>query len=354
VSNLDEALERFHQVSLEYGEGLANHGPMAAEALESLGHPALIPAFVNIYVPRLSIFEPGQLLSRAQRGESLGDVSRSADWVATYESRLESEPWAKVLGDEAGHLLPGLFAGAGHGLLRTAHAIRALEREDSPLRRRELARGLAYWAARFQLLPGKPGDSKLSGTTSLDAALAGWPLLEDASARVGLFTEVVQCLDEDRVFAEAFEAVAIPDVEDVDAFLDTLCLHAAEIYVGNPHARVAFVHGLTISTAVRTLVPYLSVEMGRVAASYALQAMGALLRIFGNREALPEHDDEVIRVTDDWNEIRYHAACSIQEHSIKMVDACWREDARRPNSIFRRAAADAALQIEGRGQAMTC
>ena len=46
MSNLDEALERFHLVGFEYAGGFANHGPMGAEALESLGHQALIPAFL--------------------------------------------------------------------------------------------------------------------------------------------------------------------------------------------------------------------------------------------------------------------------------------------------------------------
>ena len=48
MSNFDEALERFHRADFEYSGGLASHGPMAAEALESLGHQALIPAFLDL------------------------------------------------------------------------------------------------------------------------------------------------------------------------------------------------------------------------------------------------------------------------------------------------------------------
>ena len=53
MSNYEEALARFQQVGLEYADGLANHGPMGAEALERLGHHAKIPAFVDVYAPRL-------------------------------------------------------------------------------------------------------------------------------------------------------------------------------------------------------------------------------------------------------------------------------------------------------------
>ena len=55
MSNLDEAYARFLLVDFEYGDGFSNHGPMAVEALESIGHPALIPAFVDSYVPRIPV-----------------------------------------------------------------------------------------------------------------------------------------------------------------------------------------------------------------------------------------------------------------------------------------------------------
>ena len=82
--------------------------------------------------------------------------------------------------------------------------------------------------------------------------------------------------------------------------------------------------------------------------------MGALHSIFGEADGRPEADDEVERIAGDWAETRYHAACSIEEHAIKMVEACWREDRRRPDPTFARAAADAALKIGGRDQASVC
>jgi hypothetical protein len=360
VSNFDEALERFHRVDLEYAGGLSNHGPMGAEALESLGHHALIPAFVDIYVPRLPTLEPGIALSESESEILLGDVSRRADWVATYEQRLESGDWQTVVATEVPRLLPGIFAAAGHGLLRTAHAIRSLEREDSPLRRRELARGLAYWAARFQSLPGLPG-SRAKGsvveqqTIGLKESLSNWPKLGEAAARRGFFFDVVKRLEGYRPFSTAVEQVPVPSPESIDAFLTTLCREAAHRYLLHPAERVAYVHGLTIPSAFRLLVPHVPAEDACMGVAFALQAVGALHSIFGEEETeTPVHDEEVVRVSGDWDEIRYHAACSIQEHSIKMVEACWREDQHSADPSLRLAAADAALKIEGRGQASTC
>jgi hypothetical protein len=49
---LDEALERFRGTGPEYGGGLANHGPMAAEALVAMGRTEAVPQWVEAYQPR--------------------------------------------------------------------------------------------------------------------------------------------------------------------------------------------------------------------------------------------------------------------------------------------------------------
>ena len=91
MSNLDEALERLHLGDLEYAGGLANHGPMAAEALEHIGHPSLIPALLDSYAPRLPPAARGRAISDSAWRGALGVFERRADWVCSFEGRLESE-----------------------------------------------------------------------------------------------------------------------------------------------------------------------------------------------------------------------------------------------------------------------
>ena len=50
-------------------------------------------------------------------------------------------------------LAGGLTGAAMRGLIRTAHAVRALDGHETPERVEELSRALAYWAARYQALP---------------------------------------------------------------------------------------------------------------------------------------------------------------------------------------------------------
>jgi len=353
LSNFDEALARFHLGGLEYSGGLANHGPMGAEALERLGHQALIPAFLGLYAPRLSPIEAGRALSPDEISSARGDISRGADWVATFEARLADGDWRTVVARTVPGLLPGVFAGAGHGLLRTAHAIRALEAEDSELRRRELARGLAYWSARYQTLPGRPGQGS-APVGEVETFFEVWPCVGDPDARSGFFFEVVRRLDSFPAFAEAIERFARPEPNELSAFLSALCRLGASAYLAHPELRIAYVHALTIPSALRLVVPHLAEDDACLAGACVFQAMAALHSIFGEEQDVPEPDAEVARISNDWAEIRYHAACSLQEHSIKMVEACWREDQIAADAIFRRAAADAALQIDARGRAAAC
>ncbi len=79
MTDLDQAFARFQQGAPEYGPGLANHGPMAAEALVQRGHEALLPGLVDVYAPRLPVCPGGTPIAEAERDAALGDVRRQGD-----------------------------------------------------------------------------------------------------------------------------------------------------------------------------------------------------------------------------------------------------------------------------------
>ena len=72
-------------------------------------------------------------------------------------------------------LAPGLSAAATHGILRTAHAARALSRRDTPERRGELARGLAYWAVAYEELPARERSGPRLRTYAAQFRKPVWP-----------------------------------------------------------------------------------------------------------------------------------------------------------------------------------
>jgi hypothetical protein len=356
LSELDDALARFSLNALEYAGGLANHGPMVVEALSRLGHGSLITGFVDVYAPRLPPLQRGAVIPPAARDAALGDVARMPDWVSTFEDEMDRSPWTEVLGRWLPPLLPGLFAGAAHGLLRVAHAVRALDQDDTAVRRRDLGLGLAYWAARYQELPGVPGRAAEAGFGPA-ACFAELRVVPHELRAPGFFFSAVEVLGDQEELRRDFVAVVErfdPASADPDALVHEICRCAAELYLANPHARIAYVHCLTAPSALRLLAPRLDTNTLQRAVGFALQAVLALHAVSAG-EAQSEVTPEVERLAVDEAELRYRAACSLEEHAIKFVEACLREHAIQPAPVFRLAAADAATRLDsGAGRGAAC
>ncbi len=140
-SPLDDALTVFAATAPSYGSlGLANHGPMAAEALDHLGRADAIAAWAEGYRRRLDPASPpaDRPLSEEDWPGALGEETRLRDWLALFEREVADRPPVAVVGEWVPRLLPGTVGAAGHGLIRTAHAVRALSGADTPPRRLEL------------------------------------------------------------------------------------------------------------------------------------------------------------------------------------------------------------------------
>lgn len=342
-SELDQALVHFQQRGLEWGGGLANHGPMAAEALRVLGHSSLIAGLVDSYAPRVPPLAVGTPLEASAREAALGDPERLPDWVATYDREIETRPWQELLASEVPQLLPGLFAGAAHGMLRVAHAVRAIEDRDTPARRRELALGLAYWAGRYQALPGVPGAAPRPGQ-GVSESFEAVPVVPVERRRPGFFFDAVRVLGDD--FARVIEGFD-PGAASLSQSIHEICRESARRYLAHPDARIAYVHCVTAPSALRLFAHRLDASTRARAPGYALQAALALHAVSAGPGSEAVRDPAAERLAADPAEIRYRAACSIEEHAIKLAEACLREHAILPDPLFLRAAADAAIHLDG-------
>src|SRR5262249_46079147 len=106
---IEEALEILAPAGPEDDGRLANHGPMAAEALVALARPESVVPWVEGYRRRLhdhpSSTRP--IDPRAWR-EALGDGGRVGDWIAFFRARLSDEPWRAVLQQWCDAFAPGI------------------------------------------------------------------------------------------------------------------------------------------------------------------------------------------------------------------------------------------------------
>ena len=183
IGTLDEAYERLHATGPEFDGWLSNHGPMAAEAMVRHGHAHQVHRWLDVYMRRLEEFPRGSGPIGLAWQDALGDPRRIADWTAYFRREVTEQPWRPALGTWWPRLLPGVAAAATHGVIRVGHAVRALTEDGEDADHlSELAHGLAYWAARWQPVPGVPASRPppdMAGTSTARPAVAG---LEPADA----------------------------------------------------------------------------------------------------------------------------------------------------------------------------
>ena len=270
TSILDEAYVRLHRSGPErVGGWLSNHAPMAVEALARHGHADAVQHWIDAYEPLLDEAPRGLHPVTAENWrEALGDPRRLGDWPVWFRGELATRPWQEVLAVWWPRLLPGIAAGATHGVIRTGHAVRTL-REDGPSAPHveELAQALGYWAARWQQLPGTPHPADPAHPTSARAALALVPRIPDQTG--GIADRLAQLAD----LAEW--SIVLPPQTDPDLAFEQLkeVVTAATLrYLtfghGNP---TMLVHTATAPNAVLRTLPSLPREQwaGSVAAAWA-------------------------------------------------------------------------------------
>ena len=195
-------------------------------------------------------------------------------------------------------LLPGVAAAATHGVIRVGHAVRALmdDGEDAD-HLTELAHGLAYWAARWQPVPGAPAAAPplittppswaagRAGPTAADA-LAAVPRIADQS---GGIRDRLARLAELPGWPAALAAPQIPaSAEALRSWLAGLVDAAATRYLSYGHGEgIMLVHSATAPNAVLRTLPALDRHLWAPSVTAAWAAAAALTAIYAPATPAP-------------------------------------------------------------------
>src|SRR5690348_14201391 len=298
TGTLDEAYERLHATGPEFDGWLSNHGPMAAEAMVRHGHSGQVHRWLDDYMTRLEEFPRGSGPIGSGWQAALGDPRRIADWTGYFQREVTERPWRQVLQTWWPRLLPGVAAAATHGVIRVGHAVRALSQDGADAEHvAELAHGLAYWAARWQPVPGTPA----TGSPRLTAHLpAGAPAGAGAPAAAGLavadaLAAVPRITDQtggirDRLgrlaglpdWAAALAAPRIPaSPEALGPWLAGLVDAATTRYLWYGHGEgTMLVHSATAPNAILRTLPVLDRHLWAPSAAAAWAATAALTSIY--------------------------------------------------------------------------
>jgi hypothetical protein len=313
MGTLDEAYERFRPTGPEWGEDvLTNHGPMAAEVLVRRGRGEVLDRWVDRYARRLEQM-PAPTGPITDWREALG--GRIGDWSVFFEAELREQPWQQVLATWWPRLLPGIVAGATHGVIRTAHAVRALTAgsvapDGAALA--ELAHGLAFWAARYRAVP-KATDpaSTLDPGAALDAAVRIPDRTGPVAARFGQLAEHPD-------WPGSLAALRAPrDPDDAQRLLAGLVDAATVRYLDYGHASpILLVHTATAPNAVLHSLPQLPRELWIPSLAAVWSASAAITAAYAPAAGTPPPMSTV----DDADAALDQAVDHGDEHVIKFTD----------------------------------
>ncbi|MFE8005054.1 questin oxidase family protein [Streptomyces sp. NPDC057418] len=249
---LDEALQRLHGSGPERLGRLTNHAPMAVEALAAHGRAGSVHRWLDLYAPRLEEFPPEvETVTAANWRCALGDPRRAADWIDHFGREIADRPWREVLAVWRPRLLPGLYGGSTHPVIRVGHAVRGLLAGEAGgvtgPRLAELAHGLGYWAARFHPVDG------LAPLPGADSAAAALDAVAPIAARDGGFPARLG-----RVTGLPVWAAATTDPDEAHRRLTELVRAATHRYATHGHGEATMlVHAATAPNAVLRTLPAL-------------------------------------------------------------------------------------------------
>lgn len=263
--------------------------------------------------------------------DGLGDISRVADWIDYFRDALAEAPWREVVATWWPRLLPGVSAAATHGVIRTAHAVRALDDAETPLRRDELARALGYWSAAYQPLPG---SAALDGRLSLSHALSRMPRLTEGVP--GIIIDHLRALDRLDGFEEGVRSLAPP--ADPIAAMDDLIIEFARVFIRyGRRDTIAFVHAVTAPVAVRSVMTVVPAELHRRTYDLLWQTCAGIFAAFARGPEPVDPPADPAPMTEP--QLIERAVATGDEHVIKMIEACLRQYRLTPEPVLLNAAA---------------
>lgn len=341
TDELDQALDLLRETGPEFGTGYSNHGPMATEALVALGRGDQVVPWVLEYRTNLEDLPIShQRLGDVGHQEALGRFDLFPAWLDLIRGQVTELGWRTVVARWIPTLAGGLSGAAMHGLIRTAHAVRALERHETLERVEELSRALAYWAARYQALPVTGSGQGLLPSRAVHSVASarehvGGRLINDRLAELATFAAF-------RPAASLVQPVSV----DPHLFLDDLTRTFADIYLANvqagSRASIAFIHGVTGPHAVRLLLDHVDNNTADELLMRVWQAAAGIYSAYGEPGVVSTYTRD-----DQWDaeDIVEQAIRTGDEHAIKFVEACLDEHRRNPEPVFVAAAADAAARL---------
>src|ERR1035441_9324318 len=222
-----------------------------------------------------------------------GACRRVEGWAALCGREIGEQPWRQVLNAWWPRLLRGVVAAATHGVIRVGHSVRALLADgDDPSHLAELAHGLAYWAARWQTLPGGNAGAAAAaaaGRTQAMTPLESLAAVPRIAKQSGGISDRLASLGGLPAWPSALAGFSVPSApEQIRGLLAELVDAATVRYLFYGHGNgVMLVHSATAPSVVLRTLPALDTGLWAPSLAAAWAASSALTAVYGPAEPAP-------------------------------------------------------------------
>jgi hypothetical protein len=301
--------------STTYGSGLFNHLPMALLALDRLGADEVrLRQFSASYEKRLRPKSLGELsLPGGDWREALSKRQYESALTAKFDAGLLERGKLALLGDIIPHLTSGLASEAFHGLIRVAYAVDSGDDAD-------IAGALASWVTGFSELPGAPAAKRFT-------------IASDAFNAIASDARLAGTIEGRSIVSRISKVNTLPAFDDYRSSIDNPALPAlakiaAQIFIAT--ADFTALHLVTACHAVRILQPFLAPSALDVLATAMLTSYVAIGR--------PPISEPSVHDAPDPDTLAAQAAKSDDDHDLKLVYTCLREEAHYGGGLHRLAA----------------
>ncbi|MBM7788494.1 questin oxidase family protein [Tenggerimyces flavus] len=314
---LEEAYERLGETGPEFEGWLSNHGPMAAEAMVRHGHSKRVHTWLDAYNKRLEERPRGTYpIGPTDWQLALGDPKRLGDWLGYFSREVEDHPWREVLATWWPRLVPGIAAGATHGVIRTGHVVHHLLKHDVPTGRAELGQALGYWAARWQRVPNAV---RPNGRLTPAQALANVPRVPEQEQGINHRLTQLRDLSGWTASLDSLRSALTPD-EARDRIAEVANAASKRYLTTAQGSPIMLVHAATAPTAVLRTLPAIPREQWAASLDAAWAASAAVTAAYA--PAIPADRDDLPAADGTPDEIFARAVEHGDEHVIKLADTC--------------------------------
>jgi hypothetical protein len=337
---LDAGLIRLAGKGADLVNGMTSHAPMVIEALCALNRSEAVAPWLDRHLDRvLDRPSPTHRSVDLDHPETdLGQEDRFEDWAQAFARQLTQTPWPQVVNLWVDRLAPSASAAATHGLIRTAHAVRALGQATTPPRLRELADALATWACTAQTL--SVGEAEGIVALRPQLAISKVKTLPEALKRAtGSITGGLAQLVDWPPFAADIHRIDASG--DLTRLFDDMGETFAALYLANARddfRHIVFVHAITVTEAARGLAHHLDEGQARRLARHVWHVGCGLYVRFGTEPLAPVRGLQADDRLEALDQLRDAAVASGDDHAIKLVQACLARHHARPSPAHLMAA----------------